>query len=152
MTIKTTIGKGLIKFADLLENIRRNLRKILVFVLGVILGFTLCGILVFSGADKKQKVKKFIREIVASAANQTEFYKANSTRLGLEGVQKHAKEFSSAYTVFNMDYTLGTYESVVIFDNGRLFYVEVYFDGDAPMLSLFEPSKWPEHTVTNTEQ
>lgn len=152
MNIRILIGKSLMKTGDLIEKSRWLLKKILVFGLGFCVGLAICAISDIQWSHEKQKVETFIHHMITSTINQTEFFKEHSTEEGRKNLQKYADEFSSVYKIYVFDHTFGAYESEVIFDNGKNFYVDISVYKDDIVLMVFKPGEWPRYTIPNVKE
>ena len=88
------------------------------------------------------RVEEFIGQIISSAITETDFYKNHSTNQAINSLERCASEFSSLYRIHIYDKTFHSYESIVTFDNGKGFYVDVIVFKDDIRLNQWQPDEW----------
>ncbi|MBD3350527.1 MAG: hypothetical protein GF364_03475 [Candidatus Lokiarchaeota archaeon] len=116
---------------------------IVFFALGVL--FVIGGSMLVGTHRAKQtrEAKEFIEEIVESVHNKTGIFLKYSSFDSREQLQNYSKEMSSSFFVYVYDYTFGTFEALIFFDNGKKFNIEVVaLKNKKFKVQLFEPSKW----------
>jgi hypothetical protein len=127
--LRYLIGRTLIVIGDSVEQLQRFLKrilpKILVLAVGFFLGYLICAQSYQREFTEREKVTKFIGQIVSSVINRTEFYKERSTAQAIANLENHAVDFTDFYKIDISDKTFDAYESIVTFDNGKKFYVDV---------------------------
>ncbi len=129
MNLRYSTGRTLIVIGDVIEQVQRFLRKILpkvvILGLGFLVGYLICAHSHQHQFREREKVTKFIDQIVHSVIEQTDFYKEHSNTQVLANLEKHAIDFTDFYKIDISDHTFDAYESIVTFDNGKQFYVDV---------------------------
>lgn len=143
----------------MIKNLKKRTKKnsllLTGFILGsiitLILGFTydiyICQRRGFEICQRRgfesREVRIFISEIIESVRQNSSFYRFNTFH-DVEGeLVKNKEHFGDYYTVRIYDYTFGTYEMLLMFKNGKAFYVEASKYKSKWKLSRFSEGQWP---------
>lgn len=107
------------------------------FILFIIAVVAWIGFVRYKALQEQKQVKTFIGDIVKSVSQDTQFYRDNSDKDEVIQLQNNRSLMSDNCTISIIDYTWGTYEALVLFDNKTKIKVNVSFRNNKPFLSHF---------------
>lgn len=117
--------------------IKKLLFGLSIFIVVIIMAF---GFLRYKSLQEQKRTKQFLHQIIDSIRNNTEFYKENSAQSAfrdLDILKNNVDKLSGHYDITIMDYDWGTWACQITFDSKTIFYADVSFVNDSPILGRF---------------
>lgn len=119
----------------------------IVIVIFVIITGLISGFAKYREQQKYNQMQTFVRQIIDSAHNQTEFYKNNSEEQAIEKLNDSMGRLSGDFTITigNYNFGLGGYGNCrIVFENGDVFFANVEYEKGKFLLWSFVPKPSPE--------
>jgi type II secretory pathway pseudopilin PulG len=103
---------------------RLLVRLILLVAIVSILPAALVGIR-WRNSRNEQRAREFVREIVKSINQHTDFYKQHCRKRAIEDIEKNIGDITDNYEIRVLDYESAHYEYSLIFDDKNIYVVTV---------------------------